>query len=113
MFGFLVFYNIYFNLGEECRNRVLGNIFDIANVSISDVIVENNRVIIRLFSDGVFYQYIFMSEGENNKLLCINRVVDRVTFICNDKFEVTDGFIFQLFHCQDEYQIYQLMKNFL
>ena len=59
MFGALTFYKVYLNLGEECRNKILRNIFGIKNVSISDFVLRDDAVIIRFFADSVFYQYVF------------------------------------------------------
>lgn len=120
MFGILLFRSIIFNLGEECRRKILRNIFEIQDVSISDIGVREDRIIFRIFSDDVFYQYIFILGDKNNsKFVSISsskRIFNCLIFIegysdlnTRDYFEI----LIQIFQCQDEYQVYQLVKLLL
>ena len=113
MFGFLIFQQVYFNLGEGCRNKVLGNVFGIDNVSVSGVFLRDDKAIFRLFSEGVFYQFYFIFEFGENRVFNSNKIVNCVTFLssCNNK-EVNQ-FIYQLVRCENEYQVYYLVKKFL
>ena len=110
MLGILIFQQVYFNLKNDCRNKVLGNIFGVDNVSISGIFIRGDVVIFRLFSDGVFYQYIFLFEDGKNQVSSTSRIVN-CTMYLNDK--ESNSFIYQLFQCQSEYQVYQLLKHFL
>lgn len=121
MFGVLIFQQVFMNLQEDCRNRVLGNIFGICNVSASSISIREEEVIFRLFSDGVFYQFVFLLDGRNRGnffKVCSGRDIVQSLILIND---VADGvkrqdFIYQLvelFRCQDEYRIYQMMRFFL
>ena len=56
MLGFQIFHNIYLNLSLKGKNIFLGNIFGIDDVSVSDFLIMKNKIIIRLFSQNVFYQ---------------------------------------------------------
>lgn len=113
MLGFLVFKDVYFNLGEECRNKILGNMFSIGGVSISDMIIRNKKIIFRLFSNGVFYQYIFVLEVGESKLLYGNKTVDCIMFVYDDKMDELNKFIYQLVRCCDERQVYRLVRLLL
>lgn len=116
MLGFWVFRNIYFNLGEKCQNRVLGNIFGIRDVSASSVSIRYDSIVFSLFSKNVFYRYSFRDGVGENSLICDGRIVSRLFFISNDIVKEDNNFIYQLinlFRCQDEYQIYCMFKLFL
>lgn len=116
MLGILIFEQVFLNLGEECRNRVLGNIFGITDVSVSDIFIKDDEIVFRLFSKGVFYQYIFKFGNGDNELFRSQRIINRLIFISNYIEKEKDNFIYllvELFRSQNEYQIYQLMKNFL
>lgn len=116
MFGILVFQQIYWNLGEECRNKVLGNIFGIDNVSVSGIFIREEEVIFRLFSEGVFYQYFFKLGSGRGSLFCSDKIVNRIIFVDSYNKERKDDFIYlliELFYCQNEYQVYQILKLFL
>ena len=120
MFGILIFQQVFMNLGENCRNRVLGNIFDICNVSISSVSVREEEVIFRVFSEGVFYQFVFLLEGRNKgsffKVCSGRNIVHSLILLSDYKDNNKNDFIYQLielFRGQDEYQIYQIMRLFL
>lgn len=113
MFGILIFQQVFINLGEKCRNRVLGNIFGICNVSVSDISIRGNKVLFRLFSETVFYQFVFLLDQKEGdyffKVSSSKNIVHSVISLSN----YDDNFIYQLFRCCDEYQVYQLMRLFL
>ena len=119
MFGALLFYNVYMNLGEECRNKVLRNIFEIDNVSITDLVIRENLVVFRFFGNGVFYQYVFdLSDGNNKyyKVSCSRNIVHYFvsvkTYPSFCEFNLF-SLLVDLLLCQDEYEVYQLMRKFL
>lgn len=115
MCGGIVFYNIFNNLGEKCRNKILGNIFGFTNVSVNDLVIRDSNIIFRIFSDDVFYQYIFDFSDTNNcsfiNVSCSRDIVNSVVFVnkCSEEIEL----LIKIFKCQDEYQIYQLMRKLL
>lgn len=112
MFSF--FYKYWFMLDEQSRNKILGNIFNVANVSASNIILCDDRINFKLFSGGVFYNYLFvLGDGDN-----IYEVGDRVVVchiflgtskVVDDKCE----FIYHLFNCSKEFEVYQLMQKYL
>ena len=116
MIGILIFYQVYLNLGEDCRNKVLGNMFGISDVSVADVLVRDNGIIFRLFSKGIFRQYFFRIRNGEGDLFCSKRMVDRLgkesDFITSEEevflFKVGD-----LLQCHDEYLLYQRLVKFL
>lgn len=119
MFGASVFQLLYLNLGEQCRRKILGNIFGIINVSVVDFVVLEDNVIFRLFSDGVFYQFVFDFRDRGNdyfyKVFSGNIIQ---CFIQGENYFNLDGiqinnFLMEIFLCQDEYRVYQLVKLFL
>lgn len=113
MFGFLIFYNICLNLGDKCRDRLLGRIFDISDVAVSSVSIIDNRFIIKLFSVGVFYQYVIVVGSGADRVYKDVKIVDYVIFTEGNEFFKFNGFIHRLFQCQEEYQVYQLVRRFL
>ena len=113
MYGFLIFGNICLNLSDECRDRVLGNIFGVSDVSVSSVLVKDKKIIFKLFSRDVFYQYVIVVGNGEDKFYCDERIINCVIFTDGDKFNDFNDFIYRLFHCQDEYQVYQLVRGFL
>ena len=60
MIGFCIFKNIYYNVDIAYQNKILGNIFNLNNVSVSGVIVDNKKIVFKIFCCGIFYQYIFV-----------------------------------------------------
>lgn len=113
MLGFLIFKNIYFNLNEVCRNKILGNIFGIDNVSATNILVDDKGIILRLFNRNYFYQYVFIVENGINELNCSSSIIDcRGIYIYQKECNI-NNFIYRLFHCQAEYQVYLLMKTVL
>lgn len=115
MFGLVLFKNIYFNLSERSRNKILGNIFKINNVSVSDLIVNENRCFIRMFSNNVFYNYLLIMGTGKNSVVYNERIVECRIFVYNEREEMGGGseFIYQLIRCCDESQVYRLVKQFL
>lgn len=120
MFGALIFQSLYLNLGEKCRNKVLGNIFGVHDVSVTDFVVRESAVIFRFFSDGVFYQYVFDFDIKNDnsfiKVSCSRDVIysfisvkEEFNLNCSQLFSL----VIEMFQCQDEYRIYQLVRLFL
>ena len=113
MFGLVIFYNVFVNLGEVCQNRILGNIFSINNVSVASVVIGEDSIIFKLFSNGIFYQYIFLLKNGENNIIKDERIVYYKIFVFNNELKETDNFICQLIQCSCEYQIYRLMKKVL
>lgn len=117
MLGAFIFYNIITNLGESCRNKVLGNIFEISNVSVGDVVIRNDKIIFRIFSGDVYYQYIFDFIDNNYKFYvkvsCNNSSVDRIVLVSNYSDDFGIGLLFKIFNCCSERKVYQFMKKFL
>lgn len=119
MIGTKLFQFVFSNLGEECRRKILRNIFEIQDVSIADISFREDKVIFRFFSDDVFYQFIFIFGNSNNKFISVsssNRLFNCLVFVnmyssfyYNDYFEI----LVKVFQCQEEYQVYQLMSLLL
>lgn len=110
MLGLFVFRNIFINLGEECQNKIIGNIFGIGNVSVSNFVIRDNKFIFRLFSGGVFYQYSFLFDDVKNMNICIDRNINGKFLVCD---ETITNSIYCLIRCCDEYQVYLLLREFL
>lgn len=119
MFGLLVFSSVVMNVSEKCRNRILGNIFGVSNVSVSDVSLRDEQIIFRLFSEGVFYQFLFLNYSDNNayfKVASTKDIVNCLFFISNNYFSDVDcniSLVMKIICCQDELKIYQLMRLLL
>ena len=111
MFGFIVFKSIYDNLGELCQNKILGNIFNIDNVTVSSFNIINERIVFKLFGDGIFYQYVFKLDVGENKLECNNNIFSCEIFMYNDNFSLFNDFIYRLYCCQTEKEVYDLIRN--
>lgn len=118
MYGVLKFQNLYLNLSESCRNKILGNIFGITDVSIVDFNVRKRNVIFRVFSQGVFYQYVFDFNDEYRdsfiNVTCSKGIVCYFISVrlWDNQFDLL-SLLIEIFKCQDEYQIYQLMRLLL
>lgn len=113
MVNFLIFKNIYFNLGDDCRNKILGNIFKIDNVSISSIIVDNDKIIFRIFGGAVFYQYVFILGIGVNEVVNNNQIINYKVFVDNENMMIVNKFIDCLIRCQNEYQVYLLLRQYL
>lgn len=116
MMGILIFYQVYLNLGEKCRNRVLGNMFEIRDVSVADVLVRDNGIIFRLFSNGIFRQYFFRIVNDTGELFCSKKSVDRLGELSDYISDEEEKIIFlvgDLLRCRDEYWVYQQIRKFL
>lgn len=115
MYGVIVFNSFFNNIGEKCRNKLLGNIFGIVDVTVSDLVLKNNCVIFRIFSNGVFYQYIFDLSNNNFdyfiKVSCNDNISDKIISI--DEFSEELKLLIRIFKCRDECQIYKLLMKFL
>lgn len=120
MFGFLVFYHVYRNLGEDSRIKILRNIFEIYDVSVLEISIREQKVIFRFFEMGVFYQYVFLLDVFVNELViqvassrrifnCFVKVGEMAQVDCFDSFCL----FLAIIQCQDENQIYRMIKNLL
>lgn len=120
MFGFFVFYHVYRNLGENSQKKILRNIFGIYNVSVYDISLRNESVVFHFFENGVFYQYVFLFHDSNDRLL-IRVGASRRIFNClvnvdeEGHLDSLNSFslFLELLRCQDEYQIYRMMRRLL
>ena len=113
MFVFLIFYNIYLNLSCEGKNKIIGNIFEIDDVSITDFIIENERVIIRMFSKNVFYQYVFEFDEGICNIMFDDRIVKVKIFVLDESCRDFNLFIYSLVRCSLESEVYRLIQDFL
>lgn len=114
MVGCSILQLICSNVSEECRNRVLGYIFEIFNVSASEFFVKNNRFVFRMFDGVVFYQYTFVLENGNNIRYIDKRVQRHVIYLGNNMNKKRhDKMIFKLIQCQNEFEVYNLISRFL
>lgn len=113
MFGINLFCNICNNLSDDCRNRLLGNIFEVMNVVVSNVIIHEDFVVIKLFSNGIFYKYVFLLQSGKTVFTNDERIIRCKIFVFNEKQEMFRNFINHVILCCDEYQIYCWLKNFL
>lgn len=110
MLGFLIFYQVYLNLGREYQNRILGNIFDVDVVSINDILIRNNKVLFRFASLDMFYQYEIRYKDKTCKVFLVNKDEDKI-LRCDCKWE--EFSMRKIFDCLDEYQVYLLLREFL
>lgn len=115
MLGVSLFYQVYLNLGEECRNKILGNIFFVNDVSVSSLELKDNEIYIKLFDGVLFYQYKFMIFSNENRIYYSVRTISKC-----DRFEdlnqddvINLSLLSKIFLSNDEYQFYQLLKSFL
>lgn len=113
MYGFLIFINICLNLGDKCRDRLLGKIFGVSDVSVSNVSIIDKRIIFRLFNGGVFYQYVIVFGGGVDRFYKDDKIVDCVIFTNGNYFYRFNDFIYRLFQCQEEYQVYLIVRELL
>lgn len=117
MFGFFIFKEVFLNLEEDCRNKILGNIFGVSNVSVSSVIFNRKSVVFRIFSESVFYQIdFFFNNSVHYKMLCyeedIDYWIDDFNLCCDNKYYFINNLVI-LFKCQTEHQVYQMLRLFL
>lgn len=113
MYGFLIFDNICLNLGKKCRDRLLGKVFGISEVLVSSVRIVDKRIIFKLFSGGVFYQYVIVVGVGEDRIYKDDKIVDCVIFTEGNVFLRFNAFICRLFQCQEEYQVYRLVRELL
>ena len=120
MFGFIVFYQVYKNLGGDCQKKLLRNIFSVKDVSISMISIRNHSIIFRFFDDNVFYQYIFSLEPlklGRKVIVSSNRgTVNYLIYVYQDiSFDFVDPLILflNLLRSEDEYKIYLLLRRLL
>lgn len=114
MIGCSILQLICSNVGEKCRNKILGYIFEIYNVSVSEFLVLNNRFVFRLFDGVVFYQYTFVLENGNNIRYVDKRIQRHVIYLDNSiNKKRHDKPIFKLIQCQNELEVYNLISYFL
>lgn len=118
MFGLSIFSLVAMNLSEKCRNRILGNIFEIRNVSVSDISLRDEQIIFRLYSEGVFYQFLFVDYGDSTyfKLASTKDIVNCIYFISDNYFDrsfYNGSLVIKIISCKDELEIYQLMRRLL
>ena len=61
MIGTKLFQFVFSNLGEECRRKILRNIFEIQDVSIADISFREGKVIFRFLVMMSFISlYLFL-----------------------------------------------------
>ena len=120
MLGALLLYNVYVNLGEECRDRIIGNIFNVNNVLISDFVLREKAVIVRFFAEGKFYQFVFdFTDGYSSDYSTLSRNGDVIYgYIAVYRYpRINTGDLFsillEIFLCQDEVVIYRLIRRLL
>ena len=113
MFGLLIFHNVYVNLDENCRNKILGNIFNISNVSVSNVNFMENGIAFRLFNNREFYHYIFLLKNGNNKIVKNDKIIDCKIYVYSEEVISFGYFIYHLIQCHNEHQVYCLLKKYL
>lgn len=114
MLGFLLFYGVWSNLGEACRNKVLGNIFGINDVSTSSISIMYKTVIFRLYGNKVFHQFVFIFDDGENIFRNDGMVIEEIVFIDNCKsVDRESGVIYRLMQCREEKEVYLMLKEFL
>lgn len=120
MFGFMIFYRVYKNLGEFYQKKILRNIFEIMDVSNFMISCRNNRIIFRFFYDSVFYQYVFCFESltlECEVIVSSNRSIVNCLVCVYQNRSIGSIVPFDLFlnllRCEDEYQVYLLLRCLL
>lgn len=120
MFGFLIFNHVYNNLGEKCRKKILRNVFGNFNVSVFQMFIRNNTIVFRFFEDGVFYQYLFevceVEESYRVKVVASRRIFNCLVRVgVKESLNRLDSFylFINLLQCQDEYQVYQILRYLL
>jgi len=60
MFGYDAFKNFFDSLDDGAKKRILGEMFDLENISVYSIEKrENDEIIFRIYAGNVFYQYIF------------------------------------------------------
>ena len=113
MLGFQIFHNIYLNLSLKGKNSFLGNIFGVDDVSVSDFLIGKNKVIIRLFSQNVFYQFVFSFDDGQSVVIVDGRIVKGKIFVLDDSCKDFNLFIYLLARCSCEKDVYQLISQSL
>ena len=121
MFGFLWFKNVYVNLGENCRNKLLGNLFCLENVKASNYVVLENKFIFNFWADGVFYRYLFVLSDGKHEFYCDDKTVVGKIYLYNDEDLISNRIFVSIAMCQvlwvmlcpDEYKFYCYLKECL
>ena len=60
MCGYQMFKNIFYHLGDDCRRKILENIFLIDNISVFSFYEFNHRIFFRIYDGFSFYQFVFV-----------------------------------------------------
>ena len=113
MLGFQIFHNIYLNLSLKGKNSFLGNVFGVDDVSVSDFLIMESKVIIRLFSQNVFYQFVFLFDDGQSVVTVDDRIVKGKIFVLDDSCKDFNLFIYLLAQCSCEKDVYQLISQSL
>ena len=114
MFGFKVFYNLFINLNIVYQNKVIGNIFSVENVSVSSVSLLKNGISFKLFSNDVFYNYVFIIGSGNSYKDIEKRIVKEFIYINDIGLDMDNyDFIRCLYKLEEEISVYRLLLNYI
>ena len=114
MFGFKIFYNLFINLNIVYQNKVIGNIFSIENVSVSSVSLLKNGISFKLFSNDVFYNYVFIVGSGNSCKTMEERIVKEIIYINDIDLDIENYyFICCLYELEEEISVYRLLLDYI
>lgn len=101
MFGFDVFKKWFNCLDEKRKLEILGDIFEIENVSVYSFYRLDDKIIFHLYAENVFYQIIFCYEEKlgNKVKVEVNRGSRFVVYRIRMGYEFLENYEF----CNQEF----------
>lgn len=67
MNGYQIFNNFFSCLDEKDKIKILEGIFSIQNFSLYSISVRDNKLLFRIYSNNIFYQFAFVFDENNDK----------------------------------------------
>lgn len=123
MLGYRIFKQLFFHLEEETQVSILRNIFSLDFVSTFSFFVYNGNVFFRIYSEGVFYQFIFVFDSvcHSDSVLVSrsSKIVSSQIFLSNyvscveNRTQDYFSLFVELLLCQEERCIYLLFRRLL
>ena len=84
MKGYELFERYFNGLSEKQKEKALGNIFDVEFVSLAFVSFRKgifDKLLIRMFSNGIFYQYLFVFGMGSDKVFILEKSKKLVSYV--------------------------------
>ena len=102
MVGYRIFIKLFWDLDECDRVKFLSNIFEIEDISLYSVCDRENRVLFRIYSRDIFYQFTFVfddtGDGKAFSYVSGKRFVQYVIYpLCYDSFSYPYSSLVRIF----------------